>query len=94
MKFSEREDTGSITLKKNSPDHLVYPSKFGAYRTIVFDFSWDDCNAQEKLKTMVMPFSSPEPLGPLNRRRLSTRAGDENVVMHNIGGKRGPLWSV
>ena len=38
-----------------------------AYITIVFDFSWDDCNAQEKLKTM---------------------------VMYNIGGKRGPLWSV
>ena len=32
--------------------HLVYPLKFCI--TIVFDFSWDDCNTQEKLETMVM----------------------------------------
>ena len=32
--------------------HLVYPPKF--YITIVLDFSWDDCNNQEKLETMVM----------------------------------------
>ena len=30
--------------------HLVYLPKFGI--TIVFDFSWDDCDIQEKLKTM------------------------------------------
>ena len=30
MKFSERGNTCSITLK-NSPDHLVYPQKFGVY---------------------------------------------------------------
>ena len=29
--------------------HLVYLPKFDI--TIVFDFSWDDCNIQEKLKT-------------------------------------------
>ena len=33
---------------------LVYLQNFGI--TIVFDFSWDDCNTQEKLKTMVMYF--------------------------------------
>ena len=32
--------------------HLVYPPKFCI--TIVFDFSWNDCNTQEKLETMVM----------------------------------------
>ena len=30
--------------------HLGYLPTFGI--TIVFDFSWDDCNIQEKLKTM------------------------------------------
>ena len=28
--------------------HIVHPPKF--YITIVFDFSWDNCNTQEKLK--------------------------------------------
>ena len=32
--------------------HLVYPTKFCI--TIAFDFSWDDCNTQEKLETMFM----------------------------------------
>ena len=32
--------------------HPVYPPKLCI--TIVFDFSWDDCNNQEKLETMVM----------------------------------------
>ena len=32
--------------------HLVYPPKLCI--TIVLDFSWDDCNTQEKLETMVM----------------------------------------
>ena len=32
--------------------HLVYPPKFGI--TIVFDFSCDDCNTQEKLEIMAM----------------------------------------
>ena len=32
--------------------NLVYPLKFCI--AIVFAFSWDDCNAQEKLKTMLM----------------------------------------
>ena len=32
--------------------HLVYPPKICI--TILFDFYWDDCNTQEKLKTMVM----------------------------------------
>ena len=32
--------------------HLVYFPKFCI--TIIFDFSWDDCNTQEKLETMVM----------------------------------------
>ena len=31
---------------------LVYPPQFCI--TIVFNFSWDDCNTQEKLETMVM----------------------------------------
>ena len=31
--------------------HLVYPPKLCI--TIVFDFSWDDCNTQDNLKTMV-----------------------------------------
>ena len=30
--------------------HLVYPSKFCI--SIVFNFSWDDCNTQEKLEAM------------------------------------------
>ena len=32
--------------------HLVYPPKLCI--TIVFDFSWDDCNTLESLKTLVM----------------------------------------
>ena len=32
--------------------NLVYFLKFSI--TIIFDFSWDDCNTQEKLETMVM----------------------------------------
>ena len=32
--------------------HLVYPAKLCI--AIVFDFSWNDCNTQEKLKTTVM----------------------------------------
>ena len=32
--------------------HLVYFLK--CYITIIFDFSWDECNTQEKLETMVM----------------------------------------
>ena len=31
--------------------HLVYPPNFCI--SIVFDFLWDDCNTQEKLKTIV-----------------------------------------
>ena len=34
--------------------HVIYPPKF--YITIVFNFSWDDCNTQEKLETIVMHF--------------------------------------
>ena len=38
--------------------HLVYlphpPHPPQIRITIVFDFSWDDCNTQEKLETMVM----------------------------------------
>ena len=37
--------------------HLVYlphPPSPQIRITIVFDFSWDDCNTQEKLETMVM----------------------------------------
>ena len=33
--------------------HLVCPPKL--YMRIVFNFSWEHCNAQEKLKTKVMP---------------------------------------
>ena len=36
--------------------HLVYPLKF----YIVFDFSWDDCNTQDELETMVTQFFSLE----------------------------------
>ena len=32
--------------------HLVYPPKHCI--TIVFDFSWDDCNTLENLETLVM----------------------------------------
>ena len=32
--------------------HLIYSAKF--CRTIVLHFSWDDCNTQEKLETMVV----------------------------------------
>ena len=32
--------------------HLVYPPKL--FITIVFDFSWDDCNTLENLETLVM----------------------------------------
>ena len=45
--------------------HLVYSPKL--YITIVFDFSWDDCNTLEKLETL---------------------------VMQNLGGKQGALWSM
>ena len=31
--------------------HLVYPLKFCI--SVVFDFSWDDCNTKEKLETTV-----------------------------------------
>ena len=32
--------------------HLVYPKIFR--KTIVFDYSWNDCKIQEKLETMAM----------------------------------------
>ena len=32
--------------------HLVYSPKFCI--SIIIDFSWDDCNTQEKLETTVM----------------------------------------
>ena len=32
--------------------HFVYPPKFRI--TFSFDFSWDDCNTQEKLEAMVV----------------------------------------
>ena len=38
--------------------HLVYPPKLCI--TIVFDFSWDDCNVLENLETMVMQNSEGE----------------------------------
>ena len=38
--------------------HLVYPPKLCI--TIVFDFSWDDCNTLENLETMVMQNSEGE----------------------------------
>ena len=38
--------------------HLVYPPKLCI--TIVFDFSWDDCNTLESLETMVMQNSEGE----------------------------------
>ena len=31
------------------------PQNF-TYVSIVFNFSWDDCMSQEKLKTMLLPF--------------------------------------
>ena len=35
--------------------HFVYlPPPYKFCLTIVFDFSWDDCNTQKKLETMVM----------------------------------------
>ena len=34
--------------------HLAYSPKFGI--TIVFDFSWDECNAQEKLEMIDVKF--------------------------------------
>ena len=35
--------------------HLIYPPPPHKFcLTIVFDFSWDDCNTQKKLETMVM----------------------------------------
>ena len=34
--------------------HLVYLQNL--YVSIVFDFSWDDCNTQEDLETMVTLF--------------------------------------
>ena len=38
--------------------HLVYPPKLCI--TIVFDFSWDDCNTLENLERMVMQNSEGE----------------------------------
>ena len=32
--------------------HLVYPLKVSI--AVVFDFTWDDCNIQEKLETRAM----------------------------------------
>ena len=32
--------------------NFIYPPKFCI--GVVFDFSWDHCNTQEKLETMVM----------------------------------------
>ena len=35
--------------------HLIYPQPPHKFcLTIVFDFSWDDCNTQKKLETMVV----------------------------------------
>ena len=33
---------------------LTYPPPPNFFRTIVFDFSWGDCNTQEKLETVVI----------------------------------------
>ena len=56
--------------------HLVCPPKFCT--TIVLDFSWDDCNTQEKLETMVM-----QNLG-----------GVVGAGGGGGGGKEGTLWSI
>ena len=52
----DRDVTSSGTSKAftfftQTITHLVYPPKLCI--TIVFDFSWDDCNTQDNLKTMV-----------------------------------------
>ena len=41
-----------LTVFTEPIKHPVYSPKFCI--TIVFDFSWDACNTQEKLETMVM----------------------------------------
>ena len=60
--------------------HIVHPPpppKF--YITIVFDFSWDNCNTQQKLETMVMQFVFGG---------TGWGGGGER------GGKKGALWSM
>ena len=41
----------AFTIFTQTKMHLVYPPKLCI--TIVFDFSWDDCNTLDNLKTMV-----------------------------------------
>ena len=41
-----------FTISTETIMHLIYPPKFCL--TLVFDFFREDCNTQEKLKTMAM----------------------------------------
>ena len=52
-KLAEKAKIRDLHREQGRPiTHLFYPTK--RYVTVVFDFSWDDCNTQKKLETMVV----------------------------------------
>ena len=56
--------------------HLVYAAPFLLKNNciaIVFNFSWDDCNNQEKLETMLMNCERFEPRSHFKRLSLIVR---------------------
>ena len=53
-KWKEKEERKKIEIHHFHINHNVLCLLPQFCITIVFDFSWGDCNAQEKLETMVM----------------------------------------
>ena len=51
-KENKQTDINKLTIFTLALKHLVYSPK--SCITIVFDPSWDNCNTQEKLETLVM----------------------------------------
>ena len=52
-KLAEKAKIRDLHREQGRPiTHLFYPTK--RYVAVVFDFSWDDCNTQKKLETMVV----------------------------------------
>ena len=52
--FEQEISVMLLTIFIETIIHLVYPPKF--CMNIAFDLSWDDCNTQEKMETMVTYF--------------------------------------
>ena len=67
---SQKTFAGSFTL---SMIQLVYPTKFNT--NIVFAFSWDECNTQEKLKTILIK----KKIGGKPARKLPARLAKKHA---------------